>query len=100
MHTQFKICPSYYDLSSSVCSGVVCWKGKLKYVHPMFVSVEHIFCFTFVWEQQNKKSSAKKSNLHNHHSQNLLNWSSYVYTDGEVVKWNQEHLEAVVIVNL
>lgn len=62
--------------------------------------VEHIFCFTFMWEQQNKKSSAKKSNLHNHHSQNLPNWSSYVYPDGDVVKWNQKHLEAVVIVTL
>lgn len=60
--------------------------------------LEHIFCFTFMCEQQNKKSSAKKHNLHNNHFQNLLNWSSYVCPDGEVVKWNREHPEAVVTV--
>ena len=53
-----------------------------------------------MWELQNKKSSAKKNNLHDNHFQNLLNWSSYVSPDGEVVKWNQKDPEAVVIVTL
>lgn len=61
---------------------------------------EHIFCFTFMWECQNKKSSVKKNNFHDNHFQNVVNWSSYVSPDGEVVKWNQEHLEVVVTVNL
>lgn len=104
MHPHFKTCSlsCFWRVSDSVDSGFIYGEEILSMWALSVLMLWAYFCFAFMWEWQSRKKplSVKKHNCHNNHFQNLLNWSSYVYPDGEVVKWNRGHPKAVAVANL